>query len=81
MPSKVQRIQDDDPLTRAIAPPPDETPTQREERIRAEQEAKRISDSIDEEINRERVAAKKAPRPVKILLLGKWSSLLEFEAI
>lgn len=54
-----------------MAPPPDETPAQRAERLRAEAEAKRISDMIDEELNRQRLAEKKGPKPVKILLLGE----------
>ncbi|KAA1473649.1 G-alpha-domain-containing protein [Dentipellis sp. KUC8613] len=60
----------DDPLTRALAPPPDETPEARDVRLRAEAEARKHSDMIDEELNQERLAAKKSPKPVKILLLG-----------
>ncbi|KAH7922718.1 G-alpha-domain-containing protein [Leucogyrophana mollusca] len=74
MPSKRQRVSDDDPLTRAIAPPPNETPAEREIRLCAEQEAKRISDAIDEEINRQRIVDKKVPKAVKILLLGQSES-------
>ncbi|KAH7910974.1 guanine nucleotide binding protein, alpha subunit [Hygrophoropsis aurantiaca] len=74
MPSKRQRVPEDDPLTRACAPPPNETPTEREIRICAEQEAKRISDAIDEEINRQRIAERKGPKAVKILLLGQSES-------
>jgi guanine nucleotide-binding protein alpha-1 subunit len=70
MPSKI-RIRDDDPLSLAIAPPLNETPAERDMRIRAEMEAKRVSDAIDDEINKERMAAKKIPPPVKILLLGE----------
>lgn len=61
---------DDDPLTRAIAPPPNESPAERELRVAAEQEAKRVSDAIDDELNRQRIADKKSPKPIKILLLG-----------
>lgn len=60
----------DDPLTRAIAPPPNETSAERELRMAAEQEAKRVSDAIDEELNRQRIADKRNPKPIKILLLG-----------
>jgi polynucleotide 5'-kinase involved in rRNA processing len=63
----------DDPLTRALQPPPDETPAEREERVRAEREAKRVSDEIDEELRRERIALKKK-RPVRVLLLGQSES-------
>ncbi|KAI6139637.1 guanine nucleotide binding protein, alpha subunit [Pisolithus thermaeus] len=65
---------EDDPLTRAMAPPSNETQHQREARIRAEQEAKHISDTIDEELNRQRMADRKGPKPIKILLLGQSES-------
>ena len=62
----------DDPLTRALAPPPNETESERAERLGSETEAKRISDMIDEELNRQRIAERKGPRPVKLLLLGEF---------
>jgi len=68
-----ERDSTDDPLTAALQPPADETPAQREERVRAEREAKRVSDEIDEELRRERVALKKK-RPVRVLLLGQSES-------
>lgn len=71
-----KRAVDDDPLARAMAPPPNESAAERDLRIAAEQEAKRVSDAIDEELNRQRIADKKNPRPVKILLLGASSSCL-----
>ncbi|KIJ61417.1 hypothetical protein HYDPIDRAFT_96606 [Hydnomerulius pinastri MD-312] len=74
MVSKRQRVAEDDPLTRAIAPPPNETLAEREQRISAEQEAKRISDAIDEELNRQRITEKKGPKAIKILLLGQSES-------
>jgi hypothetical protein len=77
MPSKSPRIQDDDPLTRAIAPPPNETPDQREARLLSEQEAKRISDAIDEDINRQRTAKKS--KHVKILLLGEYCEFTDLD--
>lgn len=64
------RSLDEDPLTLAIAPPPDETHEQRQIREAAEAEAKRISDEIDEQIRKEREAERKKKRPVKLLLLG-----------
>lgn len=64
------RSLDEDPLTLAIAPPPDETPEQRAIREAAELEAKRVSDEIDEQIRREREAERKKKRPMKLLLLG-----------
>jgi hypothetical protein len=57
----------DDPLTRAIAPPPNESIQERDARIHREREAKRVSDEIDEEL---RKGSKKGTKPVKILLLG-----------
>ncbi|EGO29383.1 hypothetical protein SERLADRAFT_457028 [Serpula lacrymans var. lacrymans S7.9] len=74
MPSKAFRSSDDDPLARAIAPPLNESLAEREVRIHEEQEAKRISDAIDDELNRQRQAEKKGPKPIKILLLGQSES-------
>jgi guanine nucleotide-binding protein alpha-1 subunit len=65
---------DDDPLTIAMAPPPDETALQREEREKAEQHARRVSDEIDEQIRNEKAALKRKKRPVKVLLLGQSES-------
>ncbi|KAF8633628.1 hypothetical protein AX15_001317 [Amanita polypyramis BW_CC] len=65
---------DDDPLTMALAPPPDETPEQRDARLKAEKEAQLRSDAIDEEINRQRVTEKKEPKCVRVLLLGQSES-------
>jgi hypothetical protein len=75
MPSKSRRFSQDDPLSRAIAPPPDESPSDKDTRLRAEEAAQKISDAIDEELNRERVAEKKVAKPIKILLLGEFQSL------
>jgi hypothetical protein len=68
------RSHDDDPLTIALAPPPNETPAQREAREKAELQARRVSDDIDEQIRGERAALKKKKRPVKVLLLGQSES-------
>ncbi|KAJ4480909.1 guanine nucleotide binding protein, alpha subunit [Lentinula aciculospora] len=65
---------DVDPLTLAIAPPPNETPAQRAERESAEAEALRISNEIDEQIRKERENERKKKRPVKLLLLGQSES-------
>lgn len=64
-------LEKDDPLTRAIAPPENETPEEREARLLAQAEAQKRSDAIDEEINRQRIADRKAPKCVRVLLLGK----------
>lgn len=74
------RSLDEDPLTLAIAPPPDETYEQRQIREAAEAEAKRISDEIDEQIRREREAEKKKKKPVKLLLLGAFPLVLSSSA-
>ncbi|KIM41875.1 hypothetical protein M413DRAFT_139827 [Hebeloma cylindrosporum] len=68
------RSLDEDPLTLAIAPPPDETYEQRQIREAAEAEAKRISDEIDEQIRKEREAERRKKKPVKLLLLGQSES-------
>lgn len=65
--------QDDDPLTKAIAPPPNETEVERAVRVAAEREAQKISDAIDEELNRQRMHERKV-KCVRVLLLGKCST-------
>ena len=69
----LQRItsrRDDDPFLQVRAPPPDESEEKRELRLRAEAEAKRISDAIDEGLQQQQRAEKRTPLPIKILLLG-----------
>ena len=63
-----------DPISRALLPPEDESPTEREKRLKQEQEAKKVSDSIDEQILKEKAALKKQKNIVKILLLGQSES-------
>lgn len=63
----------DDPFSALLAPPPDETPAERAARLREEENAKRISDAIDEEISRQR-AEQRRERCVKVLLLGQSES-------
>lgn len=78
MPQFSRRIDinfDDDPLSRAIAPPPNETQEEKDARIAAEAEAQRRSDAIDEEINRQRIAEKKSPKFIRVLLLGVWTPI------
>lgn len=69
--AKLERRSSDDPLTLAMAPPPNETEQEKTVRLRDEAEAKRISDMIDEELNRQRQAERRGPKPVKLLLLGE----------
>ncbi|GAW07365.1 guanine nucleotide-binding protein alpha-4 subunit [Lentinula edodes] len=77
MPSRVYGPTDPDswdPLTNAISPPSDESAQEREIRIKHELEAKQKSDAIDEDLNRQRAAEKKGPKPVRVLLLGQSES-------
>lgn len=57
-----------DPL--AFDPPEDETAVQREARVMADKAAQTISDAIDAELDKQRIAEKKSPKAVKVLLLG-----------
>jgi hypothetical protein len=68
--SVIRGGEDDDPLTKAMAPPPHETEAERLERLAAEKEAQKRSDAIDEEINQQRMAEKKV-KCVRVLLLGE----------
>ncbi|KAI3622758.1 putative g-protein alpha subunit [Moniliophthora roreri] len=63
-----------DPLTAALLPPANETAEERERRINAENEAKKISDGIDEMIRQEKNELKKARPDVSVLLLGQSES-------
>ncbi len=53
-----------------VVPPEHETVEQREARVSADKAAQKISDAIDDDIDRQRMAEKKAPKAVKVLLLG-----------
>ncbi|SJL11028.1 uncharacterized protein ARMOST_14429 [Armillaria ostoyae] len=75
--SSVIPYEGDDPLTLALAPPPDETAEQKEQREAAEAEAQRRSDEIDEQIQKERELERRKKRPVKLLLLGPSLILLD----
>lgn len=63
----------EDPLTLALAPPPNETAQEREVRLLKEAEAKRVSDAIDDALKAEKVALKKR-KIMKMLLLGQSES-------
>ena len=64
-----------DPLTVAMLPPSDETPAQKEKRLIAELQAKKVSDGIDEMIRQESKKKKaSASSEVKVLLLGQSES-------
>lgn len=69
------RAFDDDPLSLAIAPPPDETPEARMDRERLEQHARRISNEIDDQLKTEKAELKKKKKTlIKVLLLGQSES-------
>jgi guanine nucleotide-binding protein subunit alpha len=63
-----------DPLTAALVPPPNETVTERELRLKAELDAKKVSDSIDDMLHQERSESKKLKPEVTVLLLGQSES-------
>ncbi|KAG6889694.1 hypothetical protein C0995_015442 [Termitomyces sp. Mi166 len=71
----------EDPLTLAIAPPPNETPEQRAAREFAEAQAKKVSDEIDEQLRKEREGDKKKKKPVKLLLLGRSKIITGFSSL
>lgn len=70
---------DDDPLALAIAPPPDESLEQRETRLSAEAESRKISERIDELLRTEKATQRKRrSQTVKVLLLGQSESGASF---
>ncbi|GJJ15916.1 hypothetical protein Clacol_010195 [Clathrus columnatus] len=64
---------DDDPLSRALAPPQGETPEEADIRIRLEKEAIKVSEDIDRTLRQE-VQNTRRTKCVKILLLGQSES-------
>lgn len=63
-----------DPISLALAPPPNESLAQRKLREAEEEQARRISLKIDEQIKVERAALKKNKDCVKVLVLGQSES-------
>ncbi|OCH94427.1 G-protein alpha subunit [Obba rivulosa] len=63
-----------DPLAALLRPPATETDHERALRLQREADAKRISDSIDEQIRADRERYKKSKQDVKLLLLGQAES-------
>ena len=63
-----------DPLAAALLPPTNESPADRELRLKKESEAKQVSDRIDEMIRQERIHRKKTRAEVNVLLLGQSES-------
>jgi hypothetical protein len=60
----------DDPLSKALMPPKDESPEARTLRLRKQQEATRVSQEIDETIQESRKTYERRKKAIKILLLG-----------
>ncbi|TFK51201.1 G-alpha-domain-containing protein [Heliocybe sulcata] len=65
---------DDDPFSRILKPPQNETPGQQRVRMEKQQEAQRISRQIDESILESKKAFEKRKKAIKILLLGQAES-------
>ena len=65
---------DDDPLSKALLPPANESEEERLARLQRESEAKKISDDIDEQIKLEKAALKRRRGQVRVLLLGQSES-------
>ena len=70
---KTRRRSLSDPLQAALLPPPNESASERERRLKAELEAKKISDDIDEMIKAEKNGKRKS-KSIKVLLLGQSES-------
>jgi len=62
-----------DPFWAALQPPPNESPADRDRRLFAEFEAKRVSDGIDEMLRQEK-KERRMKSEIKILLLGQSES-------
>jgi len=71
-PSRARAVSD--PLAFALLPPPNESPIERELRLKRENEARKKSEGIDEMLRQERIQKKKAKSDVNVLLLGQSES-------
>lgn len=58
----------DDPISLAMRPSPSETEAERRARLQQEAEAKRISETIDEELRQDRERLKKSRDNVKVCI-------------
>ncbi|TFK93955.1 G-protein alpha subunit [Polyporus arcularius HHB13444] len=65
---------DADPFSLFLRPPASETEHERVTRLHREADAKRISDSIDEEIKADRERMRKSKQDIRLLLLGQAES-------
>ncbi|KAJ7109878.1 guanine nucleotide binding protein, alpha subunit [Mycena epipterygia] len=73
-PDMTRRRSLSDPLAAALLPPANETLDERESRLQAATDAKKVSDGIDEMIRHERNHRKKSRAEVQVLLLGQSES-------
>ena len=71
----MDKYRDDDPLTRALAPPADETSEQADARLLAEKAARDRSNEINKELEKARRSLDKRNKDViKMLILGQSGS-------
>lgn len=61
----------EDPLAKALLPPPNETPSEREKRVQAQCEALRVSKEIDERLLESKKILDSRKKATKVLLLGE----------
>ncbi|KIY48417.1 G-alpha-domain-containing protein [Fistulina hepatica ATCC 64428] len=76
---RIAEWDENDPLAVALAPPLNETPEERDIRILTELEEKATSDRIDRWLEEQRAIEKKSLKPIKLLLLGKSTTLKNFQ--
>ncbi|KAI9057233.1 G-protein alpha subunit [Trametes sanguinea] len=65
---------DVDPFSALLRPPANETEHERIARLQREADAKRVSDSIDEELKADRERMRKSKQDIRLLLLGQAES-------
>ena len=64
---------DSDPFSHLLKPAAGETPQERQARLEAEAQARKISDAIDEQLRKEKVEKTKSRKEIRILLLGTFT--------
>ena len=77
MPSRAIQFPADDPLAELMKPPPNESPEEMQVRLKREEDARRISEAIDESLKQERLSQRKK-KLAKLLLLGQSESGMFF---
>lgn len=61
---------DSDPFSRLLRPSAAETPEEKQARLEAEAQARKISDAIDEQLRKEKLEKTKGRKEIRVLLLG-----------